>query len=316
MRLTNNVAMAIDIGGSKGLVGLVGLDGRVLAKQRFVWEGELTGPRIEARIIREAMALMARHPDVRPDVIGATIPGLANADAGLWVEASFSGIRNLPIAADLTGALNLPCFVDNDANAAALAEKRYGGAGELTNFLYVTVSNGIGGAAFCDGRLLRGQDNNAIEIGHCLAVEDGRPCGCGNRGCLEMHASGVGLSRNYRELGGLPLDDGGDAQCADIAQRARAGEKAALATFDLEGRYLGKALAAACNLLNPQRVFIGGGVSLVFDLFEQPLNQELHRHLYRRANAHLTVCRTALGYDGALLGAAATAFSRGRAALT
>lgn len=301
--------LAIDIGGSKGLVGLVSESGRILRKHRFLWN-QLSKNGILRQIIQEVKRLTQDCPTEAFDLIGATIPGLANAEKGLWIESSFSGIRDWPIAQSLAEALGKPCAIDNDANASALAEARFGGGKGLWDFLYITVSNGIGGAAFCGGRLLRGYTNSALEIGHCMTVTNGRECGCGCKGCLEMYASGPAMAKNYLELGGRRLPNGEAAECPDIATRAREGEKAALETFRLEGEYLGYALATACNLLNPQVVFLGGGVSLTFDLFEESLKQTMHRHLYRKANENLTVLQTRLGYDGALLGAAAVAMER------
>jgi glucokinase len=299
--------LAIDIGGSKCLIGLVSETGKIYVENRFVWDS-LSREAILERIVREIDVLLKNRPADSFDVVGAAIPGLTNAEKGLWIESSFSGIRDWAIAEALARALGKPCAVDNDANAAALAEACYGGGKGIQDFLYITVSNGIGGAAFCGGKLLRGSGNNVFEIGHCTAVEGGRKCGCGRRGCLEMYASGPALARNYAELGGAPLADGEAAECADIARRAQAGEQAARETFRLEGRYLGFTLATACNLFNPQAVFLGGGVSMAFGLFEDSLKQTIRENLYQKANENLMVCRTGLGYDGALLGAAAVAF--------
>ena len=299
--------LAIDIGGSKYMVGLVTRDGRILAKRRCEWTARDANGVIRD-IVRGARALLAEHPRHAPRMIGATIPGLADPARGLWVEASFSGIRNLPIARELERALGLPAFADNDGQACALAEKLFGACRDTSDFLYVTVSNGIGASLFMNDRLCGGSDGNAGEFGHCTVVENGRPCKCGNRGCLEVHAAGPAIALNYVELGGKPLPDGTPADAGEIARRAREGEPEALAVYALEGKYLGKMLAVACNLLNPAKVVIGGGVSLAFSLFEPALGQALRAQMYRAANRNLTVLPTALGYDGGLLGAASVGF--------
>lgn len=301
------VSLAIDIGGSKGVVGLVDREGIILHKERFLWR-RLDAACILEDIVSHARALLQNHPDISPKVIGASIPGLADAKRGLWVEASFSGIRDWPIAAALEAAFGLPAYIDNDGQACALAEKLFGACRDTADFLYLTVSNGIGGSIFADGRLLGGSNGAAGEIGHCTAVEGGRPCKCGLKGCLEMHAAGPAIAMNYQELGGKPLPDGTMPDAAEIAQRTQRGEKEAVAVFELEGRYLGRAVAMACNLLNPRKVIIGGGVSLAFPLFERTLKQTVAEHLYRAANPDLEILPTALGYDGGLLGAAAVSF--------
>ncbi len=304
----NPLSLAIDIGGSKCVVGLVSRDGAILAKRRFVWT-ELTASQVVDDIIREAGALLSGQ-DARPQVIGATIPGLTDAKRGIWVEASFSGIRNLPIARLLSDAFHLPAYIDNDGQACALAEKLFGSCRDTRDFLYVTVSNGIGGSIFVNGRLLGGHNGTAGEIGHCVAVEGGRPCRCGLRGCLEMHAAGPAILRNYQELGGTHLPDGRFPDVPEIAQLSRQGDKASIAAFQMEGEYLGKAIAMACNLLNPEKVIIGGGISLVFPLYEKALRETVQNHIYRAANPNLVIEPTALGYDGGLYGAAAVSFIR------
>lgn len=305
----NAVSLAIDIGGSKCVAGLVDERGTIHGKRRFVWQ-TLNEQAMLEDIYREGKALLKEHPDLSPSFIGASIPGLADPEKGLWVEASFSGIRDLPIAARLSEAFGLPAYIDNDGQACALAEHMFGVGRDTGDFLYITVSNGIGGSIFANGRLYGGTGGTAGEIGHCTVVENGRPCKCGLCGCLEAHAAGPAIARNYQELGGTPMPDGGTADAAEIARRARAGEEIAILVFHMEGMYLGKVIATACNLLNPAKVILGGGVSLAFPLFEDSLRETVNKHLYRNANPNLQILPTPLGYDGGLLGAAAVGFTR------
>lgn len=300
------VALGIDMGGSKLAVGLVSRRGQVLAQRRRPW-WERTPQGVLAAVLAEARALLAEHPAIQPAVIGANIPGLTDRHNGVWVEASFSGIRDWPVARALEEALALPCFIDNDCRASALAESWYGAAQGVRDFLYLTVSNGIGGAVFLHGVPYEGAHGGAGELGHVLVVPGGRLCGCGNRGCLEQHAAGPGIARNYRELAGIS-EDAPLIEAKEIAMRARRGEGPALDVFGMEGVYLGEALAAAANLLNPALVVLGGGVSLSFGLFGETLQKTMEAHMYRAANPGLQVLPTALGYEGALLGAAAVAF--------
>ena len=145
---------------------------------------------------------------------------------------------------------------------------------------------------FLNGALYTGALGNAGELGHCTAVENGRPCGCGKRGCLEAHAAGPAITKNYMELGGTPGEDGAPPTAKEIAARARAGEEAALCTFALEGRLLGAALAQAVNILNPARIILGGGVSLAYDVFGPALEQALGRNIYRKASGNVDVMPT------------------------
>lgn len=302
-----DIALGFDIGGSKYNVGLVDRQGRVLDQEVGLWSA-LTREGVLADLCACADRLLARRPEMAPVAVGATIPGLADPERGLWVEASFSGIRDFPIGEKLSARYGAPAYVDNDGQACALAERMFGCCRDTEDFLYLTVSNGVGGACFLDGKLYTGAHQGAGELGHCVVVPGGRPCGCGSRGCLESYAAGPGLSRNYLELGGDALADGTPPSAKEIADRARKGEKAALDTFRLEGQYLGQVIAASVNLLNPAKIVLGGGISLAFDLFGPALIQKVEEQIYHKANPGLTIVPTALGYNGGLCGAAAVAF--------
>lgn len=301
------IALGFDIGGSKYNIGLVDGRGQILDQEIGYWSA-LTREAVLADLCACADLLLTRNAQRIPVVAGVTIPGLADPQGGLWVEASFSGIRDFPIASELSARYGIPAYVDNDGQACAMAEQLFGGCGDTENFLYVTVSNGVGGACCLDGKIYTGSKQGAGEIGHCIVVPGGRTCGCGNRGCLESYAAGPGLSISYLELGGESLADGTMPSAKEIAQRARRGERAALEAFRLEGEYLGQVIATAVNLLNPAKVVLGGGVSLAFDLFGPTLIEKVNRQIYRKANQSLIIEPTALGYNGGLYGAAAVAF--------
>lgn len=293
------ISLCFDVGGSKHVTGLVDGEGHVLCAQRRAWD-ELTPEGVVSSLVAAGRHLLQSHPELTPEVIGVTIPGLARPEEGLWVEASFSGIRDLPIGRLLREAFGLPAYGENDAKACALAEKLFGAARDVEDFLYITVSNGVGGAVFAGGRLLYGS-GAAGECGHVTVVEGGRPCKCGKAGCLEVYAAGPGMSQTYAEL--THERAGGD----EIAARARQGDPAALQVFALEGEYLGRMLGMAANLISPELVVIGGGLSLAFALYEPSLMRSLRAHMYQAANPRLTVVPTPLGYHGGLLGAAALA---------
>lgn len=299
--------LAMDVGGSKYIVALMTRDGKILGRRGDAWNVRSAGEILE-QLLREARALMA-ETGVKPVACGITIPGLADPEKGLWVEASFSGIRDFAICDAVQQALGIPAYCENDGQAYALAEMLFGSCRDVKDLLFINVSNGIGGAIVSGGRLLAGARHSAGEFGHCHVADDGRLCKCGQRGCLEMHAAGPAIARNYAELGGAPDENGDPAQCKLIAQRAREGEAAALQTFEMEGRYLGRIIAVAVNLLNPSRIVIGGGVSLAFDLFADSLRRTLREQTYAYANPDFEVLPTPLGYEAGLYGAAATAIT-------
>lgn len=300
--------LSFDVGGSKYIVGLITRAGQVLAMRRGVWQA-LTREDILQTLIAEARALLD-ETGAQPVACGVTIPGLADPKAGLWVEATFSGIRDFPICALLEQALGLPAYCDNDGQAYALAEQVFGSCRDVDDFVYMNVSNGIGGAIVSGGRLLIGAHGNASEPGHCCIVPGGRLCKCGSRGCLEMHAAGPAIALNYREAGGAPDEDGQIASAKVIASRARAGEPLAREIFAQEGRMLGRILAMEINLLNPAKVVLGGGVSLAYDLFGPELERTVAEQVYHGANPDYTIGPTPLGELAGLYGGAAIAVCR------
>lgn len=292
---------AIDAGGTKVLTAVMTEAGKVLASRKasvatadvpayFRRCAEMLG-----ECAREAGTSIGELAGVGMNIPGMVTPGgrvLGSPSAG-W-----PAFEARPLLMDVLGVGHDRVFFENDINACALAEKRFGGADG--DFVWLTISTGNGGAVVADGRLVRGARGCAGEIGH-LKVERDKPypCGCGGRGCLEAHASGVAIARRAVEAG---LGAGTDARrCEELA---RQGNAAALAVYEQTGVYLGRALALCANLLNPSYAFIGGGVSMALDLMLPAIQRTLAEEALPQC-VNLRVERTRLGYEAALLGAAA-----------
>jgi len=175
----------------------------------------------------------------------------------------------------------------------------------------VTLGTGVGGGLILDGRLWTGSDGFAGEFGHMTVEPDGRPCPCGNRGCLEQYASATALVAAARESA-LP---GRVAESAEsLADAARSGDPRAVALFVRAGRYLGIAAAGVINLLNIEAIVVGGGVAASFPLWGEAMRQEIDMRGFRPAVARVAVVRSELGDDAGVLGAAALAFAEYAAA--
>ena len=289
-------ALAIDIGGSKLLTGLIDQNGRVLDKRKFILPDGAN-----EKLIIEKICEMS-HEYKNASCCGITIPGLADYDKGLWVYAPFSGISNVPIAEILSEKLGLPAFVDNDVNACAIGEKIYGACAETENFLWITISNGVGGGLILNGEIYRGKDNSAGEIGHFIVEENSKcKCGCGNYGCLEAVASGAAISNIYRSITGM------ERSALEIACEAKAGNKIAMELYDNAAYYIGKAIGYSANLLNLEKVILGGGVSRDFELLYPSVLRAADRYIFKAANKNIKIEKTSLGYDAALIGCAAVA---------
>ena len=296
--------LGIDIGGSKIAAGIISADGNILRAEKERLPAGTTAESLLA-VIKSKCDILLSESGYGFDRIGVTIPGLADAENGIWVYAPFSGINNFPIAAKLSAMYqNRRVFIENDVNACAVGEKRFGCCQNTGDFIWITVSNGIGGSVFANGRLYTGSSGNAGEIGHIKVSDDTDEdyiCGCGDYGCAEAIAAGPGIAKRYKKIAGAPLT------AEQIASEAKSGGSDAQKVMYDTGYYIGKALAAAINMLNPESVIFGGGVSQSFDLFEPGVRDALSRYMFKAANKNIKLMRTALAYDAALIGAAAIA---------
>ena len=293
--------LSIDIGGSKTVIGIVDIQGNVVVSHKTLLPEKYDAEYLIDHILSEAK----RYTEYNPIAVGVTIPGLCDSEKGTWCYAPFSGISDFPISALLKEKFGLEVYIENDVNACAVAEKRYGACKYDKSFLWVTVSNGIGGALYLEDKLYTGESGNAGEIGHFVVEEnEARLCGCGRYGCLEAMASGKGIENEYASVAGKRLD------AKSIAELAKTEDAASMEAYNKAGRYIGKALSYSINLLNIKKVVLGGGVSQDFELLREGIDASLDKYSFKQANKNITVEKTKLGYNAALVGAAAVAINK------
>ena len=297
--------VAVDIGGSKFITGLLDAQGTVLYSERREWNGVQQAD-IVRQIAESLWALRDAHPAefAAAQAGGLTIPGFADPVRGVWVESDFLKVKDLPICDILAEEFGIPFYADNDCNACALAEQYFGGAQQCGSFLYLTISTGIGGALVLDGAVHYGAFDHAGEIGLVVMEKNGHASDSGTPGVLEAQACGRGLVENYLAAGGRSEIDGAAPDGRVLARLAGEGDAAALAAMELEGRYLGRAIADVCALIDPEKVILGGGVSLLFEHYGPALQREFSRCC---PLSHAEIAPTQLGYLGAFLGAGALA---------
>jgi predicted NBD/HSP70 family sugar kinase len=211
----------------------------------------------------------------RKSVIGAGIgiPGPIDRARGTAGSATIlPGWIGVPIGDEMHDRLGMPVEIENDANLGALAELTWGAGRECSNFVYVKVSTGIGAGLVIDGKVLRGATGTAGEIGHTTLDESGALCYCGNRGCLETVASGPAIIQLVGPLNGeVPT-------LARIVELAVAGEVRCHRAISDAGHEIGIAIAGLCNLINPERVIVGGLVSRTGEVLLQPMRESIRRH--------------------------------------
>ena len=309
----DDLILAIDIGGSKFIVGLSTAAGEVLCSKRYEWVGA-TGEGLDEELFFEQLcagidALRAEEPERfrKAVVAGITVPGFTDPVTGDILDTDFLKIKGYPLCSMLEKRYKLPFYADNDCKAAALAEQLFGAA-RGGRIFYVTISTGVGGTHVLDDGVYYGAFGHAGEVGLVIADRHGYASDQGLPGVLEAHACGRGLVRNYLAAGGAELVDGRTVDGRIMADLARAGDPPAIAALELEGRLLARAIAPLCSAVDVDTVVIGGGMSLQFDTY----GPSLEREFARLCPWKVTFAPTALGYLGAFLGAVAVAL-RGHA---
>jgi glucokinase-like ROK family protein len=296
--------LSIDLGGSKLMAGIIDYRGSVLVQKKVYLKLKATEEYLVENIFMMIEELLNQIEDIYIESVAVAAPGVTDSENGVLVYAPYSGIRNFEIGKILSERFQVPVFVENDANACAYGEMIFGACKEVRNFLWITVSNGVGGAIVINGKVYEGIFKGAGEIGHINVVEDGYICGCGNKGCLEAYSSGPAIVRRYLEK---VSNFNGQLTAKTIAEAAKKGEKIAQEIYRETGYFLGKAISYAVNLLNLEKVILGGGISMDLELFLPEIHRVINKMVFKDVNKNLAVEKTALLYNAALIGAAAIA---------
>jgi glucokinase len=263
-----SLTIGIDIGGTKVAAGVVDETGKVLATLR-----RRTPSRDPASVIDVVVEVVSQlRVEHEIEAVGIGAAGFVDAKRATMLFAANLAWRDAPIRDEISARLDVPVIVENDANAAAWGEYRFGAGEGQPDVVVLTIGTGIGGGLILNGALHRGRFGIAGEPGHVRVVPGGRLCGCGNRGCFEQYCSGTALVRAAREVAQeRPADAirllelaGGDVTGIDgpvVTKAAQEGDPAAVDCFQEIGRWLGQGMADIAALLDPGRYVIGGGVA-------------------------------------------------------
>lgn len=297
----NGVYLAMDLGGTKTALGLVREDGQVLRRLRLPTPELRRGGDPLAALIRLGRQLLTEAGVETPSGVGVALPGPADVESFRMLSAAtIPELEGLPLREPLESAFGCPAAGENDANACALAELRFGAGRGHRSLLYFTVSTGIGGGAVLDGRIYRGSRGTAAEMGHQVLLPTGGPrCDCGSEGCLEALASGRGILARARAAG-LAC---GDAR--EVADLARTGHPIAGEVWRETALFLGLGVGNAISLFDPEVVVLGGGVSLgAADLLLEPVREVVRRRCMPNLARPVPIRLAGLGEDLGLLSAA------------
>ncbi|MHA6799017.1 ROK family protein [Bounagaea algeriensis] len=301
------LTIGVDIGGTSLRAGVVDADGAIHATQRIPTADTSDG--LTTGLAETVGALAAEHP---VSAVGLAVAGFVSADQRVVRFAPHLPWRQVAVADELNERLGLPVVLEHDANAAAMAEQRFGAATDSRVSVLIALGTGIGGALVIGGELFRGAYGVAPEFGHLRLVPDGRPCSCGKHGCWERYCSGTALVDTAVELG-VPAAagaSGAELTGTAVARAAERGDPAAGRAMDELGRWLGEGLALIADVYDPEVVVITGGVSDSAPLFLDTARQhcaDVATGAGHRPLADVRVARC--GDRAAMIGAAALARS-------
>ncbi|MBE0431462.1 MAG: ROK family protein [Dehalococcoidia bacterium] len=316
---STTLVLGVDLGGTKILTAVIDPQGKMLSRDHSVTPARKGREAVVESILESTHRALARANISVGSLtaVGIGAPGLVDPVAGMVLTSPhLPGWRNVPLRDLVEERLGKQAFLINDANAAALGELHFGAARGARNFIYVTVSTGIGGGIVIDGELYSGATGAAGEVGHMTIDDTGPPCNCGNRGCWETLASGTALAREARQR--IEAGDrtsileyaGGDTAkvtAQAIHSAAIKGDRLARELITRTGYYIGVGLANLINIFNPELIVIGGGLSNIGDILLQPAFKVAGERAYRETFSAVRFASAGLGRDSGVLGAAAFA---------
>ena len=307
--------IGIDVGGTNVKIALVDDKGKIIYSNSVPTYAQM-GYEYTVNNIKQAIKDLMRETNTKTtDIqgIGFDFPGQVDYKTGVVKLApNIPGWVNVPIAKMIEDEFHIPTRIDNDVRCAALGELKFGAGKGCENFVCITVGTGIGSGLVINGQLVRGAANAAGEIGHIkLQMHDGPICGCGDTGCLEAFASGPsivamaqenlkgGKSTKFREMAGVD----GEITPYIVAKAAEAGDPVAKRIFEIIGGYIGIGLVSVINLLNPEKVIIGGGVAEAGDLLLEPIRKTIKERAMVIAGNSVEIVPAQLGNSAGVIGA-------------
>jgi glucokinase len=292
-------SIGVDLGGTNLRAAAVSREGKILDKLSA--DTNVAGGRegVFGDIVA-AINRMRSQQAGRLAGVGIGVPGFIEMDRGFVVGSNnLPFLEDYPVRDEIEKRLGTPVILENDANAAALGEKWMGAGREVDDLVLLTLGTGVGGGIICDGRVLHGFVGMAGELGHLTVVPNGNPCGCGNVGCLEKHASATAV-----ETMATLLSLGDNLTAKGVYELALEGNERAKQVFVSMGTALGTALAMLVNIFNFPLYLLSGGVLPAWDFFAPAMIDEVRRRSFSFRNTNTRIERATLGNLAGLYGAA------------
>ncbi len=291
--------LGIDIGGTKTVVAVADSECSIIKSTTFKTIPQLGAVSLVERIKEAYFALLEETGIKREQVAfcGVASPGPLDVKSGVIIHISTMGFRNVPIRDMLQKALELPVYLENDANCAAIAESKAGVARGLDPLVYVTISTGVGGGIVINGKILSGAFSCAGELGHLTVEENGRECPCGKSGCLEMYSSGTAIANDGSIAAGRTITT------KEVFDLARSGDKAMQKIIDAAADKLGMGLSHIYHIIDPAAIVLGGSVTNGYDSFKASLHKALEKYTQPVHGREYNIKISEFGGEQVVLGA-------------
>lgn len=302
--------MGLDLGGTNIRAAVVTREGDILHRVKIHTEVPKGRERVIANILKVIETIKQELKGQKLSAIGMGIPGIIFFDKGIVAQSpNFPDWIDFNLRERMNKDLDVPFYIDNDANLAAVGEGWIGAGKDFNSFCMLTLGTGVGGGIVLNKNIWRGEYGMAGELGHITIYPDGHPCNCGNMGCLEQYVSATGIVRMAMEMSNPHsplLEKGGErGVTADIVYRlAKTGDKNSLEIFQRMGRILGIGIADIVNILNIELFILGGGAADAWDYFAPSIIEEIRKRTYRITGERVKVVKAKLGDDAGIFGAA------------
>ncbi|MFC4007700.1 ROK family glucokinase [Nonomuraea purpurea] len=309
------LTIGVDIGGTKVAAGVVDDAGKIV--EHTLRPTAADRPEVVAETVADVVRELSEGRQI--EAVGVGAAGFVDESRSMVRFAPNLAWREEPLQKKISALVGLPVVIENDANAMAWGETRFGAGRGQSHVVCVTLGTGIGGGLVFDGALFRGRWGMGAELGHMQVVPGGRQCGCGNVGCWEQYASGQALVKDAREIAEAGPERaeillglaGGKIEGEEVTEAARLGDDASLEAFASLADWLGQGMADMAAILDPGCFIIGGGVSRAADLFIDRARETFAKRLTGRGHRPLAEIRLAeLGASAGLVGAADLARQR------
>lgn len=319
----SKVIIGVDLGGTNVKTAIVSEDKKIIAKESRPTQAE-EGPVAIMDLMAQCVTDLMRANGLEMSqalAAGFGAPGPMNWQTGIVFEPpNLPGWKNVPLAEEMQKRLQIPCYVDNDANVACYGEYWLGAGQGAESIVVFTLGTGVGGGIVVFGQLLRGIDGTAAELGHITVQRDGRLCGCGSRGCLEAYASVTGMKRTALEGWGgaetsLKQLCGNDPEALTgevIFKAAKAGDAYAHHVFRETAIWLGVGAASMVNALNPERIILCGGMIAAGDMLFDTVRETVAANAFEVPARRCEILPAGLGSDSGVIGCAGCALARYR----